>query len=454
MKKHFIFFAMLLLLSFSGCKEKEYDFNNKYFELEPSEEMKVDAFGFNLSEPIRGIAFGDDEIFINTHHEEGYEIKGIVKKKSDWGGYEFGDYNDKKRYFSIYPDSFGFVRYNQIFYKIVNIRESKGLKKKPLPSYDQIKAYVNNGCIIGKVKNTMLAIYEVNVTFDKYVKKKVAEEICNYDTLGRVLSDITYDIEPESQRKILRSKYIHKYDGMREVYCEYEKIGYAETILSNDVFFNPFDRGEKKWEEIYQYNEQNQLIVIERNSKSLNENEVKRKIYSYSQDSLLEEINSFNFKNELITKVKMKYKNGLKTQAIEYSKDGERKRVWTYNDKGFLMSNIPFSNTKETRWGWRQEIEISDIVSLTDFCRNSGMSYLESNEKYILSYDAYGNLLKKNTVYEEIPGRSKEYLGTYVDEYEEIYSYIYDDFENWIKLKIDNSKKEFPVIIERHIDYY
>ena len=42
----------------------------------------------------------------------------------------------------------------------------------------------------------------------------------------------------------------------------------------------------------------------------------------------------------------------------------------------------------------------------------------------------------------------------YETEDEETFSYIYDERGNWIRLKVVDSKKEYPVIIERDIEYY
>ena len=69
MKYHICILNILAVLFLLGCREEEYDFSNKYFVLEPEEKVKMDPFGFNLSQPIKGVAFYDNKIFIKTHNK-------------------------------------------------------------------------------------------------------------------------------------------------------------------------------------------------------------------------------------------------------------------------------------------------------------------------------------------------------------------------------------------------
>lgn len=98
MKYHIYILYILVVLFFWGCKEKkeEYDFSNKYFELEPQEKVKMDPFGFNLSQPIKGVAFYDNKIFINTHNKDGIELVNANKKeKLEGRRYEFSGSGEK-----------------------------------------------------------------------------------------------------------------------------------------------------------------------------------------------------------------------------------------------------------------------------------------------------------------------------------------------------------------------
>ena len=73
---------------------------------------------------------------------------------------------------------------------------------------------------------------------------------------------------------------------------------------------------------------------------------------------------------------KVQRKKGGGTQLFKYSEEGERKRVLTYDNKGYLISNIPYSNAKESYWGLRQEIEYSsNMVILKNLRRESGGGY-------------------------------------------------------------------------------
>ena len=157
-----------------------------------------------------------------------------------------------------------------------------------------------------------------------------------------------------------------------------------------------------------------------------------------------------------MTKVKRKKGEGI--QLFKYSGEGERERVLTYDNKGYLISNIPYSNLEESYWGWRREIEYSsNVVFLKNFSRYpSSLSdgYREFTQKDILSFDAYGNLLKRFSTYRKEPFKSRPDLEVYETEDEETFSYIYDERGNWIRLKVVDSKKEYPIIIERDIEYY
>ena len=138
MKYHIYILYILVVLFFWGCKEKkeEYDFSNKYFELEPQEKVKMDPFGFNLSQPIKGVAFYDNKIFINTHNKDGIELVNANKKeKLEGRRYEFSGSGEKITIF-VLPDSTGFVIYNGMYYDILKIRDAAERKKEALPSYN------------------------------------------------------------------------------------------------------------------------------------------------------------------------------------------------------------------------------------------------------------------------------------------------------------------------------
>lgn len=438
-----------------GCKEKkEYDFSNKYFELEPEKEIKVDAFGFYLSQPIKGVAFYDNKIFINTHNREGIELVDFNKEEM-YGGevYKFSDNEGRFAIFVRPADSTGLVRYDEIYYNILKIRDAAERKKETLPSYNQIKEYVSNGCIIGKVKKTILSKYKIKIAFEKYVKEKVAEEICHYDTSGRLINQMVYEISPGDGRKILNTEYLYKYEGQNKVYYRCKSYGYMEAFFDRNVF-DEEDGRRYLGEIIYKYNKQNQLIAIKQNSEY---NKDKQEFF-YSEDSLLVEIKTYDSSHKLIGVTKVKHEKGKGVQFFKYSEEGERTRVLTYNNKGYLISNIPYSNVDESYWGWRQEIEYSSNVfflkNLSRYPGSGSHGYREFMQKDILSFDAYGNLLKRFSTYRKEPFKSRPDLEVYETEDEETFSYIYDERGNWIRLKVVDSKKEYPVIIERDIEYY
>lgn len=452
MKYHIYILYILVVLFFWGCKEKkeEYDFSNKYFELEPQEKVKMDPFGFYLSQPIKGVAFYDNKIFINTYNKDGIELLNANKEEIINDCYEFSS-NGKEVTICVLPDSSGFVRYNGATYDILKIRDSTEKKKKALPSYNQIEEYVNNGCVIGKVKRATLSRYEIKIAFEKYVKEKVAEEICHYDTIGRLINHMVYEISPKDGRRTLNTEYLYRYEGQNKVYykCKsYKK--YGERAFLKCVDFD--EEGRVHYDEIiYKYNKQNQLATIQQNG----EYEKMKQEYSYSEDSLLVEIKTYDFSHKLINVTKVKHKKGGGTQLFKYSGEGERKRVLTYDNKGYLISNIPYSNAEESYWGWRQEIEYSsNIVILKNLRRKSGGGYREHIEKDILSFDTYGNILKRFSTYRREPFKSRPDLEVYETKDEETFSYIYDERGNWIRSKVVDSRKEHPVIIERDIEYY
>lgn len=453
MKYHIYILYILVVLFFWGCKEKkeEYDFSNKYFELEPQEKVKMDPFGFNLSQPIKGVAFYDNKIFINTHNKDGIELVNANKKeKLEGRRYEFSGSGEKITIF-VLPDSTGLVIYNGMYYDILKIRDAAERKKEALPSYNQIEEYINNGCVTGKVKKTILSQYETKIAFEKYVKEKVAEEICHYDTSGQLVNQMVYEISPKDGEKIPNTEYLYQYKGDNKVYykCKsYKKYG-------KRAFFECLDfdeEGRVHYDEIiYKYNKQNQLAAIQQNG----EYKKMKQEYFYSEDSLLVEIKTYDFSHKLINVTKVKRKKGGGTQLFKYSEEGERKRVLTYDNKGYLISNIPYSNAKESYWGLRQEIEYSsNMVILKNLRRESGGGYREHIEKDILSFDTYGNILKRFSTYRREPFKSRPDLEVYETEDEETFSYIYDERGNWIRLKVVDSKKEYPVIIERDIEYY
>ena len=452
MKIYIYILDILIILFLSGCKEKkEYDFSNKYFELEPEKEVKVDAFGFYLSQPIKGVAFYDNKIFINTHNREGIELVDFNKEEM-YGGkvYKFSDNEGKFAIFVRPADSTGLVRYNEMYYNILKIRDAAERKKKALPSYNQIEEYVNNGCVIGKVKRATLSRYEIKIAFEKYVKEKVAEEICHYDTIGRLINHMVYEISPKDGRRTLETEYLYRYEGQNKVYYRCKKYGYMEAFFDCNAFGEEDGRG-YLGEIIYKYNKQNQLIAIKQNG----EYERNEQEYFYSGDSLLVEIRVYDFSHKLINVTKVKRKKGGGTQLFKYSGEGERKRVLTYDNKGYLISNIPYSNAEESYWGWRQEIEYSlNMVILKNLRRESGGGYREHIEKDILSFDTYGNILKRFSTYRREPFKSRPDLEVYETEDAETFSYIYDERGNWIRLKVVDSRKEHPVIIERDIEYY
>lgn len=449
-------YIWITILSFLGCKEiKEYDFNNKYFELEPERKAKVDAFGFYLSELIKGVAFYDNKIFINTHNRDGIELASVDRKekvKGRW--YEFNSNGENIAIF-ILPDSTGFVQYKGLQYNILKIRDATERKKKTLLSYNQIREYTNNGSVIGKVKKTILSKYEIKVAFEKYVKEKVAEEVCYYNTSGQLVNQMIYEISPKDEKKILNAEYLYKYERGNKIYYRYKKYNNNENArgVFRHLDFN--EEGEKNSDEIiYKYNKHNQLTVVQQND----EYRKFKQEYCYSEDSLLVEIKTYDFSHELINITKIKHKKNKGTQLLKYSKEGERKRILTYDNKCFLISNIPYSNMKEAYWGWRQEVKYSfNTVSVENFNRTSGGGY-DGYGEYIweeqLSFDAYGNLLKRNSTYKQEPLKSRSDLEVYKVEYKEAFSYIYDKQGNWTKIKITDNQKEYPIIIERNIEYY
>ena len=449
MKYHICILNILAVLFPLGCREEEYDFSNKYFVLEPEEKVKMDPFGFNLSQPIKGVAFYDNKIFINTHNKDGIELIDVEKKERVEGcWYEF---NSSKEDLSIFvlPDSTGFVRYNGATYNILKIRDSTEKKKKALPSYNQIEEYVGNGCVLGQVKKTILSKYEIKIAFEKYVKEKVAEEICHYDTNGRLINHMVYNISPKDGKRTLETEYLYRYEGRNKVYYRCKSFGYTGSFFD----YNAFDEGNRMYsgEITYKYDKQDHLISIKQNS----EYKKDKQVYFYSEDSLLVEIKTYDFSHKLIGVTKVKHEKDKGTQFFKYSGEGERKRVLTYDNKGYLISNIPYSNVDEAYWGWRQEIEYSsNVVFLKNFSRESGGGYREHIEKDILSFDAYGNILKRFSMYRREPLKSRPDLDIYETEHEETFSYIYDERGNWTRLKVVDSQKEYPTIIERYIEYY
>lgn len=452
MKYHIYILNILAVLFLLGCKERkeEYDFSNKYFVLELKEKVKMDSFGFNLSQPIKGVAFYDNKIFINTHSKDGVELANVNKEeKLEGRWYKFSGSGEEISIF-VLPDSTGLVTYNGMDYDILKIRDVIERKKKALPSYNQIKEYVSNGCVIGKVKKTILSRYEIKIAFEKYVKEKVAEEICHYDTSGRLINQTVYEISPENGRKVFNTEYLYKYEGQNKVYYKCKSNGYMEAFFDRNVFGEEDGRG-YLGEIIYKYNKQNQLIAIKQNSK-YNKNEHE---FFYSEDSLLVEIKTYDSSHKLIGVTKIKNEKEKGSQFFKYSGEGERKRVLTYDNKGYLISNIPYFNTEESYWGWRQEIEYSsNMVILKNLRRESGGGYREQIEEDILSFDTYGNILKRFSMYRREPFKSRPDLEIYETEHEETFSYIYDEQENWIRLKVVDSKEEYPIIIERYIEYY
>jgi hypothetical protein len=300
------------------------------------------------------------------------------------------------------------------------------------------------------VKRATLSRYEIKIAFEKYVKEKVAEEICHYDTIGRLINHMVYEISPKDGRRTLETEYLYRYEGQNKVYYRCKKYGYMEAFFDCNAFGEEDGRG-YLGEIIYKYNKQNQLIAIKQNG----EYERNEQEYFYSGDSLLVEIRVYDFSHKLINVTKVKRKKGGGTQLFKYSGEGERKRVLTYDNKGYLISNIPYSNAEESYWGWRQEIEYSlNMVILKNLRRESGGGYREHIEKDILSFDTYGNILKRFSTYRREPFKSRPDLEVYETEDEETFSYIYDERGNWIRLKVVDSRKEHPVIIERDIEYY
>ena len=57
-------------------------------------------------------------------------------------------------------------------------------------------------------------------------------------------------------------------------------------------------------------------------------------------------------------------------------------------------------------------------------------------------------------MYRREPLKSRPDLDIYETEHEETFSYIYDERGNWTRLKVVDSQKEYPTIIERYIEYY
>lgn len=82
------------------------------------------------------------------------------------------------------------------------------------------------------MKRATLSRYEIKIAFEKYVKEKVAEEICHYDTIGRLINHMVYEISPKDGRRTLETEYLYRYEGQNKVYYRCKNMDIWKRFLT------------------------------------------------------------------------------------------------------------------------------------------------------------------------------------------------------------------------------